>query len=37
MTYSGNDREQDLCAYVGKELLMYQETPFFAFIIYVKL
>ena len=36
-TYSGNDREQDLRAYEGKQLQMYQETHFFAFFIYVKL
>ena len=29
--YSGNDREHDLRAYEGKQLRMYQETPFFAF------
>ena len=28
--YSGNDREQDLCANEGKQLRMYQETLFFA-------
>ena len=30
-TYSGYDREHDLRAYEGKQLRMYQETPFFAF------
>ena len=35
--YSGNDREQDLRAYEGKQLRMYQETPFVAYSIYVKL
>ena len=30
-TYSGNDREQDLRAYEGKQLLMYQKTSFFGF------
>ena len=33
--YSGNDREQDLGAYEGKQLRMYQETPFYVFFIYV--
>ena len=36
-SYSGNDREQDLCAYEGKQLGKHQETPFFTFFIYVKL
>ena len=35
--YSGIDREQDLRAYEGKQLRMYQETHLFAFFIYVKL
>ena len=34
-TYSGNDREQDLRAYERKNLRMYQETNFFAFVIHV--
>ena len=29
--YSGNVREQDLRAYEGKQLRMYQETPFLTF------
>ena len=32
--YLGNDREQDLRAYEGKQLRMYQETPFYAYSIY---
>ena len=35
--YSDKDREQDVRAYEGKQLRMYQETLFFAFNIYVKL
>ena len=34
-TYSGNDRVQDLRAYEGKQLRMYQETPFFAFLAHL--